>query len=747
LTRNLPFAVVAALACATAPAFASAPAMRVAVLEFGNASSEAGLEALGKGLQSMVTTDLARVASLTLVERARLQEIVAEQKLGASGMVDKSTAAKIGKLAGATHLLGGTFTVVAKAMRIDARLFTVQAGEVLLAEEVSGERDAFFEIEKALVHKLVGALGVKLDPKERAGIAKIHTADFGAFKLFSQAVAEFDHKRYDEALQALRAATRIDTDFQLARLTLAEYEEVVAKIRSKAAAIDVETRNVARAKADQDFDNDQRVAERLVAIAREPGPEAAVRRLAALSWLIGFYDHHGRNHGRVSRYQDHFDGLWVRRHDSGLVRLYLQEAQKLFPQVPLFDGGRHPPDKPEDVDKRIEGMVRSLRMGHAYQPAQRDAALARNLTAVRDIAAQMAADPREVIKLYELALASSAKVPIEAYDKIKLYEGLAEAQLDVGDVDAASAGLARASAIETDAGDLRSLAKRIEELGKLSALLAATDKKDELRELIAAGERNLPTLAKLFAAAGPPSPRMLQLLCRRRELTRWWAYRDPVWWLGGEPAHLISGEYVLFSGPRVDGKLARALRYYRAARHGSKEVLVATGAAHRGDLQAWFELRFTRAADFWPPHAPQAALDSGELTLDPGRPEVIFVFGLRDVDTPNNYDPDQKKQVWAAPVQAWGVRINAAGTALVRLGEDAPATVSPTLSRAVTVAESPKAATGDKVPVRIAVKGREVKVSVGGQAMAFALPDARAGFTGVILRGEGYVEVADWRVQ
>src|SRR3954471_22755822 len=67
---------------------------RIAVVEFTNASTDKDLEALGKGLQSMVATDLAQVPGLRLVERERLKEVEAELKLGRSGQIDKSTAAR-----------------------------------------------------------------------------------------------------------------------------------------------------------------------------------------------------------------------------------------------------------------------------------------------------------------------------------------------------------------------------------------------------------------------------------------------------------------------------------------------------------------------------------------------------------------------------------------------------------------------------------------------------------------------------
>lgn len=69
-------------------------APRVAVMSFTDASSETGYAALGKGLQSMLTSDLSQIPDLKLVERARLQELQKEIALGKTGGFDKKTTAR-----------------------------------------------------------------------------------------------------------------------------------------------------------------------------------------------------------------------------------------------------------------------------------------------------------------------------------------------------------------------------------------------------------------------------------------------------------------------------------------------------------------------------------------------------------------------------------------------------------------------------------------------------------------------------
>jgi len=202
--------------------------LRVAVMDFTAASTASALEVLGTGLQSMLTTDLSEVPTLALVERARLHDIQNELKLSQTGAVDKETAAKIGSLAGASHILVGSFTVVGGKMRIDARLFTVATGEIAFGEKIEGEQTAFFDLEKQLVKKIVDAVGVKLGRKEKAELGKPRTRDFEAFQKFSEGLVLFDERKPELAVAAMEAAVARDPGFALAATKLGDFKRVMA---------------------------------------------------------------------------------------------------------------------------------------------------------------------------------------------------------------------------------------------------------------------------------------------------------------------------------------------------------------------------------------------------------------------------------------------------------------------------------------------------------------------------------------
>lgn len=98
---------------ATAPALAAGGAKKpvVAVAEFKNESG-AGWWRGGVGweLSGMLSNELASSGNFKVVERAKVESVLQEQNLAASGRVRSGTGAKIGQMTGADYLVMGTVT-------------------------------------------------------------------------------------------------------------------------------------------------------------------------------------------------------------------------------------------------------------------------------------------------------------------------------------------------------------------------------------------------------------------------------------------------------------------------------------------------------------------------------------------------------------------------------------------------------------------------------------------------------------
>lgn len=91
----------------------SGPKRTVAVGKFdaiGAFTSKYGNWDIGGGLAAMLTTSLVESDRFVVIERAELKEILGEQELKASGLVNTETGPKLGKLSGVQLLIYGAVT-------------------------------------------------------------------------------------------------------------------------------------------------------------------------------------------------------------------------------------------------------------------------------------------------------------------------------------------------------------------------------------------------------------------------------------------------------------------------------------------------------------------------------------------------------------------------------------------------------------------------------------------------------------
>ncbi|MEW5895826.1 MAG: CsgG/HfaB family protein [Candidatus Omnitrophota bacterium] len=119
------------------------------------AFEERGQDVKGYGEKAadILFARLASQPELFLVERAKLDKILAEQELNLSGVITSTEAVKIGQLIGAKILITGSVFVVEKKLYIVAKIIGTETGRVL-GESVNGRPDEFAVNLEALGSKL-----------------------------------------------------------------------------------------------------------------------------------------------------------------------------------------------------------------------------------------------------------------------------------------------------------------------------------------------------------------------------------------------------------------------------------------------------------------------------------------------------------------------------------------------------------------------------------------------------------------
>jgi curli biogenesis system outer membrane secretion channel CsgG len=91
------------------------PRLRIAVLDFEYASTGQAVSLFGglapsQGVSDLLTNKLVDGGAYTVIERSRIQAVLQEQNLGASGRIDANTAAEVGRILGADAVVMGSIT-------------------------------------------------------------------------------------------------------------------------------------------------------------------------------------------------------------------------------------------------------------------------------------------------------------------------------------------------------------------------------------------------------------------------------------------------------------------------------------------------------------------------------------------------------------------------------------------------------------------------------------------------------------
>jgi TolB-like protein len=135
----------------------------VAVLSFagGSIARPGAYAAVGRGIGELLTTSLAARGDIRVVERTRLDQVLAEQKLSQSDQVDPTTAVQVGKVLGVRHIVSGGFLVDGRdRLRFDVRAVNVETSEIEFRETIEGKVDDLLSLMDRMEERVAKSLGL-----------------------------------------------------------------------------------------------------------------------------------------------------------------------------------------------------------------------------------------------------------------------------------------------------------------------------------------------------------------------------------------------------------------------------------------------------------------------------------------------------------------------------------------------------------------------------------------------------------
>lgn len=186
----------------------------IAVPKFLNITNkDTSVEWLCSGFAETLSTKLAGVSGLQLVERSRLSDALKELKLQSTALVNPASAKKLGLFVGAEYVIIGSFQKVGDKIKADVRQIEVETGKVTGAVDVTGPFDTVLDLQSELALKLIGTLGRNATASESEMLAKMETRSIPAYEWNSRGIQQNELGQYDDSVVSFTRALQLDSRY------------------------------------------------------------------------------------------------------------------------------------------------------------------------------------------------------------------------------------------------------------------------------------------------------------------------------------------------------------------------------------------------------------------------------------------------------------------------------------------------------------------------------------------------------
>lgn len=220
-------ALAAGLAAPVAQGQDSRPGIAVFTFENGGSygQDKEDFDALQVGLQQMLITEFAQNAQLRIVERGRINDLLKEQELGASGRVDQNSAARIGKIVGARYVVLGGFIDFYGDFRMDARIVNVETSELVKTVKVQDRRDKLYALVVNLANSITRDVNLPALPRQAMEQRESRQVPTEALQLYSRALLYADRGDATRAAELFNRAIEVFPEYTEAQEGLRQLKQ------------------------------------------------------------------------------------------------------------------------------------------------------------------------------------------------------------------------------------------------------------------------------------------------------------------------------------------------------------------------------------------------------------------------------------------------------------------------------------------------------------------------------------------
>jgi TolB-like protein len=124
--------------------------LKIGVVEFDE-KNNIGIENAGKIVPEWIVTEIKKIGLYDVEERLFLKQVLEEQKLMLSGVIDESQVVEIGKLYGIDAIITGSVMKIGSKISVTGRIINVETAEVLKTASVTTDSLNSLEFEVTIL--------------------------------------------------------------------------------------------------------------------------------------------------------------------------------------------------------------------------------------------------------------------------------------------------------------------------------------------------------------------------------------------------------------------------------------------------------------------------------------------------------------------------------------------------------------------------------------------------------------------
>jgi len=191
------------------------PAQRsLAVLTFANLTGEPTDDWIGTGIAESVTSDLKNIASLNVIGRTQIFEML--NAMQSSRVSNDTLPSEIGRRLGAWWVVSGAYQRLGDRIRVTAQVLEVRSGRLARTIKVDGRVAEIFELQDRIVFDLTRGLDVRVGLEDAEAIERDETHSVAAFEAYSRGVLNMrsaGREGMDRAISLFERAVALDPDY------------------------------------------------------------------------------------------------------------------------------------------------------------------------------------------------------------------------------------------------------------------------------------------------------------------------------------------------------------------------------------------------------------------------------------------------------------------------------------------------------------------------------------------------------